>query len=279
MTERVVKIGDVELQTQAFGDPANPPVLLIMGVMASMLWWPERFCEELAQSGRYVIRYDNRDTGLSTNWPQGQPGYSFSDMADDAIRILDAYGLPSAHVVGMSMGGMLAQEVALRHKDHVRTLTLISTSPVGIKNLPPMTAAYGAHSETGEAVDWSDNASIADFIKRDCAMLAGTNHPHDAEAASALIERDIARARNFPSVTNHFMLVGSDDGPQLYAANISSPLLVIHGSADPIFPIEHGEAFVAAIPGARLHRIEGGGHELHEAEFASIAQAIVEHTA
>lgn len=279
MTDRVVKFGDVELQTQAFGDPAKPPVLLIMGVMASMLWWPERFCEELAASGRYVIRYDNRDTGLSTAWPQGQPGYSFSDMADDAIRILDAYGLAKADVVGMSMGGMLAQEVALRHADRVRTLTLISTSPVGIKDLPSMSPAYEAHSATGETVDWSDNASIADFIKRDCGMLAGTNHPHDAQAASDLVDRDIARARNFPSVTNHFMAVGAEDGPQLHAAEISAPLLVIHGSADPIFPIQHGEAFVAAIPGARLHRIEGGGHELHDAELSGIAREIVAHTA
>ncbi|RUY78240.1 alpha/beta fold hydrolase, partial [Mesorhizobium sp. M7A.F.Ca.CA.001.10.2.1] len=104
-----------EIISETFGDPANPPLLLIMGAMASMLWWPEAFCRELADAGLFVIRYDNRDTGRSTKYKPGEPPYTFDDMADDAMRVLDDHGIGKANVVGMSMGGMIAQLVALVH--------------------------------------------------------------------------------------------------------------------------------------------------------------------
>lgn len=278
MTDRIVKSRNAEIQTQAFGDPNDPPVLLIMGIMASMLWWPERFCEELAGQGRYVIRYDNRDTGLSTNWPQGQPGYNFDDMADDAAAIPDAYGFDKADIAGMSMGGMLAQRFALRHPDRVKTLTIISSSPLGVDGLPPSTPAYQAHSADGEKVDWSDVQAIAAYIRKDVSMLTGTRHPHDAEAAADLIDRDTKRARNFPSVTNHFTLFeGAEEN--LRAADIKAPLLVIHGTSDPLFPIQHGEALAKVVPGARLHKVDGGGHEVHDRDIDEIVGAIVRHTA
>src|SRR5688572_14306056 len=132
MGERVIRADGVELATQSFGDPAHPPVLLIMGVMASMLWWPDEFCERLANRRRYVVRYDNRDTGRSTTYEPGLPTYTFDDMADDAVRVLDAYEISSAHLVGMSMGGMIAQLATLKHLARVASLTAISTSPFGI---------------------------------------------------------------------------------------------------------------------------------------------------
>ena len=121
-----------EIVSADFGDPAHPALLLIMGAMASMLWWPEAFCRKLAGEGLFVIRYDNRDTGLSTKYAPGEPPYTFDDMADDAIRVLDSHGIGKAHVVGMSMGGMVAQLVALKHPSRVISLTVISSSPVGI---------------------------------------------------------------------------------------------------------------------------------------------------
>ncbi|MCX2723237.1 alpha/beta fold hydrolase [Roseibium salinum] len=278
-TARIVEAAGAVLQTQAFGDPSHPPVLLIMGMMASMLWWPDRFCEELAAQKRYVIRYDQRDTGHSTHYPQGQPGYSSSDLTDDAIAILDGYGLASAHLVGMSMGGMLAQEAALRHRERVRTITLISTSPLGVSGLPSSSEAYQVHSAAAEGVDWSDLGAIADFLLRDVAILAGTRHPHDAEAASALIARDMARAPSFASATNHFMLFGEEQGATLHASRIEVPVLVIHGTADPLFPIEHGEAFTRVASNARLHRVEGGGHEIHDRDIDEMVLAIATHTA
>ncbi|MGY5780314.1 alpha/beta fold hydrolase [Rhizobium sp. LEGMi135b] len=278
-TETLVEVKGAKLQTQAFGDPSSPPIILIMGMMASMLWWPDRLCEELAACQRYVIRYDQRDTGLSTHYPQGEPGYSSSDLADDVIAILDGYGLETAHVVGMSMGGFVAQEVALRHRQRVQTLTLISTSPLAVEGLPRSTKAYQEHSKAAEAIDWSSLEAIAVFLHRDAAMLAGTRHPHDAEASNALITRDMARAPSFASATNHFALVSEEAPERLRASDIKMPVLAIHGAADSLFPIEHGEAFTKVVQDARLHRIDGGGHEIHERDIDEIARAIVDHTA
>ena len=124
MSERTVKANGIEIATQAFGDAAHPAVLLIMGAMASMLWWPEDFCKRIADERRYVIRYDNRDTGLSTTCTPGKPPYTFDDMADDAIRVLDGYEISKAHIVGMSLGGMIGQLAALNCASHIVGMSL-----------------------------------------------------------------------------------------------------------------------------------------------------------
>lgn len=280
MSEKTVRADGVEIATEAFGDPAHPPVLLVMGAMASMLWWPEAFCRRLADRNRYVIRYDNRDTGRSTTYPPGQPSYGFDDMAEDAIRVLDGCELGRAHLVGMSLGGMIVQIAALAHPDRVASLTAISTSPVGTdtSHLPQTTAAYLEHAATGESVDWTDRAQVIDFMLRDVRAIAGTTHPNDTAAARRLIETDHDRARSFASATNHFLLKGSDQW-RGRLGELQAPLLVIHGTADPIFPVEHGAAFADIVPGARLVRIEGGGHELHPADWDVMIAAIAEHTA
>lgn len=279
MNERTIKADGVEIATQAFGDPSHPAVLFIMGAMASMLWWPEEFCERLAAGGRYVIRYDNRDTGLSTFYEPGTPLYTMDDMADDAMRVLDGYGIGSAHLVGMSLGGMIAQITALAHPARMKTLTVISTSPLGIdtSSLPQASDAYMEHAATGESVDWTDNALAIDFIVKDTKMIAGTAHPYDAARARALVERDVARARNFVSATNHFML---QDGKAWKGGigALDAPLLVIHGTADPIFPVEHGALLAETVDGAKLVRLEGGGHEMHPEDWGVILSAINTHT-
>ena len=278
MSEKLIKADGVEIATQAFGNPADEPVLLVMGVMASMLWWPEEFCERLAAQGRYVIRYDNRDTGLSTTYAPGEAPYSFDDMADDAGRVLDAYGFRSAHIVGMSMGGMIAQRLALRRPERVRTLTIIDSTPIffDASHLPGTTPEYIEHSDSGANVDWTDRAQVIDFIVRDVKAIAGTAFPHDAAAARAFIERDYDRAKNFASVTNHFSAAAGID---LSGRKIGMPLLVIHGSVDPIFPVEHGEALAASASRAKMVRIEGGGHEMHPGHWDLIIGEIGRHTA
>jgi pimeloyl-ACP methyl ester carboxylesterase len=279
MNERVIRADGIELATQAFGDPVQPPVLLIMGAMASMLWWPDAFCERLAAQGRHVLRYDNRDTGHSTTYPPGEPPYAFDDMANDAVRVLDGYGISSAHLVGMSMGGMIAQLVALKHPARVASLTAISSSPFGedTSGLPGTSLAYMEHAAQFDQVDWTDRAQVIRVMVADSRMLAGSAHPFDEARAMRLIERDFDRAGNFASATNHFMLKGGDAW-QGRLREIGVPLLVIHGTADPIFPIEHGGALSEAVAGAILVRLEGGGHELHEADWDEIIASIVEHT-
>src|SRR5690242_20818449 len=125
----MIRTNGVELCAQSFGDPGDPPTLLIMGIGASMLWWDEVFCRRLAAGGRFVIRYDHRDTGRSTTFPPGNPGYTGAALDTDAVAVLDGYGIPAAHLVGLSAGGGIAQCVALDHAERVRSLVLISTSP------------------------------------------------------------------------------------------------------------------------------------------------------
>jgi pimeloyl-ACP methyl ester carboxylesterase len=275
----MTKAAAPEIVSQAFGNPRDPAMLLIMGAMASMLWWPEALCKKLAGEGRFVIRYDNRDTGLSTKYAPGEPPYTFDDMADDAVRVLDSHGIGKAHVVGMSMGGMIAQRLALRHPSRVITLTVISSSPVGIdtSHLPGTTEAYMEHSADGAKVDWSNREQVVGFVVKDTHAIASTAHPFDEKAMRAFIEQDYDRSGGFLSATNHFMLKGSEDlKGRLH--EIKAPLLVIHGTSDPIFPVEHGAALADAIAGARLVRIEGGGHELHPQDWDTIAAAIIAHT-
>ncbi|MDR9773376.1 alpha/beta hydrolase [Rhizobium hidalgonense] len=278
MNERIIKIDDVEIATQAFGDPTHEPILLIMGAMASMLWWPDEFCQTLAAQKYYVIRYDNRDTGCSTIYEPGEPPYTMDDMAADAIRILDGYGIERANLLGMSLGGTIAQIAALSHPERVKTLTLMSTTPMGIDTsaLPHTTDAYMGHAATGETVDWTDDAQVIEFLVEDTRMIAGMAHPYDEGRARAFVERDVERAKNFVSATNHFMLRG---GQALKGklAELAAPLLVIHGTADPIYPVEHGELLARTVKGAKLVRLEGGGHEIHPNDWEEIISAVDAH--
>nr|WP_298098200.1 alpha/beta hydrolase [uncultured Shinella sp.] len=278
MHDRTIKFDDVEIATQAFGDPAHTPILLIMGAMASMLWWPEEFCQRLAGHKFYVIRYDNRDTGRSTNYQPGEPPYTIEDMAADAIRVLDAYGIARANLIGMSLGGEIAQIAALAHPARVKALTLISTTPFGVdtSTLPQTTDAYMEHAATGETVDWADDEQVIAFVVKDTRMIAGSAHPYDEWSARTLVERDVKRARNFVSATNHFMLKRGET-LKGNSSELAAPVLVIHGTADPIFPVEHGELLARTVGNAKLVRLEGGGHEMHPQDWGKIISAIDAH--
>ncbi len=279
MPERVIHADGVELATEAFGDAADEPVLLIMGMMSSMLWWPDEFCKRLAQRGRFVIRFDHRDTGLSTTWPVGSPGYTGEEMADDAIRVLDGFHLPSAHLVGISMGGALAQLATLRHPDRVATLTTISTSPLGedTSTLPGSKPDYLERSERLGEPDWYDRVLAIDHLVEDSRLTAGSAHPFDEPRLRRLIEQDYDRANSFPSVTNHTRLSGGEVASGSLRT-VSVPVLVIHGTEDPLFPIEHGIALSQAVRVSTLVRLEGSGHELAEGDWDQIVTAIIAHT-
>lgn len=278
MTERIVEANGVELCTESFGDPADPPILLVMGIGSSMLWWGEGFCRMLADSGRFVIRYDHRDTGRSVTYEPGRPPYTGADLLGDVVGVLDAYGIAAAHIVGCSAGGAFAQLVALEHPDRVRSLVLISTSPAtsGHRALPPPTAEFGRFVSSAQ-VDWSDAVSVIDYTVGYAGVLAGGVRTFDEAAARELVQRDLERAHDFAALQNHNMLEG-DERQREPLSSIDAPTLVIHGAADPMFPIEHGEALAEALPHARLLVLHEAGHGVAQADWPVIARAILDHT-
>jgi pimeloyl-ACP methyl ester carboxylesterase len=279
MHEHVIRAAGVELATEAFGDRQRPAVLLIMGVMASMLWWPEELCRRLADRGRYVIRYDQRDTGRSTKYPPGQARYTIEDMVDDAVRVLDGHSIAAAHVVGMSLGAMIGQIAAITHPTRVASLTAISSSPVGGAHapLPGCSTGFMEHIAAGETVDLSNRAQVIDYMIADAQVLAGTGRPSDAAEVRAFVERDYDRAGSYEHAVNHGALyVG--DAWRGRLKEVKAPLLVIHGTADPVYPFEHGVALSQAVEGAKLVSLDGGGHELHPADWDAIIEAIIAHT-
>src|SRR4029453_12645702 len=236
----MIDVSGVQLCTESFGEPTDPPLLLVMGLGASMLWWDEGFCQALADRGRHVIRYDHRDTGRSTTYEPGHPGYSDVDLVADAVGVLDAYGLPAAHVVGVSAGGAMAQLLARGFADRVLSLVLISTSPAlpGDRELPPPTDEFLRFVAEAE-VDWSSRESVIEYLVGYARLLAGGQRPCDDAGARELVPRDVERAGNLASLQNHDLMAQDDRQPPPLGS-ITAATLVIHGTADPMFPLAHG---------------------------------------
>lgn len=277
--EHMIDANGVELCTESFGDPAAPPILLVMGVGASMLWWEEGFCRMLADAGRFVIRYDHRDTGRSVTYQLGRPGYTGADLVADAAAVLDGHRVPAAHVVGVSAGGAFAQLLALDYSDRVLSLVLISTSPAtpGDRGLPSVTERFTRFVTTAQ-LDRSNTESAIEYLVDYSRMLAGGQRPFDGAPVRELVRRDAERARDFAAARNHDILPEGEQ-PHRSLASISVPTLVIHGSADPMFPLEHGEALADEIPGARLMTLQGAGHGVERVDWPVIVDVIAEHTA
>ncbi|GJF31337.1 hypothetical protein KNE206_40370 [Kitasatospora sp. NE20-6] len=279
MAERMVEVDGVELCTESFGDPSDPAVLLVMGAGASMLWWEEGFCRMLAGGGRFVIRYDHRDTGRSVTYGPGRPGYTGADLVDDLGRVLDAHGVSAAHVVGVSAGGAFAQLFALGHAGRVRSLVLISTTSVvpGDRELPPPTGEF-VRFVSAAHTDGPDADSVIDRQVAYACLLAGGRRPFDETAARSLARHDVERARDFTAARNHDVL---PDGEHAHAplSSIAVPALVIHGTADPVFPLRHGEALAEQLPEGELLTLEDAGHGVERADWATIVPAILDRTA
>jgi pimeloyl-ACP methyl ester carboxylesterase len=278
VAERMIEANGAELCTESFGRPADPPILLIMGIGGSMLWWEEGFCRLLAEGGRFVIRYDHRDTGRSVTYEPGRPEYTGADLIADAVGVLDAYGVAAAHLVGVSAGGAFAQLLALAYPDRVLSLVLISTSPAtpGERWLPSATERYQQFLASA-SVDWSDERSVIEYLVGYVRMLAGGGRPFDEAATYELVRRDVERAHNIAASENHGMVAEGEVSRQPLSS-IAVPTLVIHGTEDPMFPLAHGEALAREIPGARLLTLEGAGHGVERADWEKIARAILAHT-
>jgi pimeloyl-ACP methyl ester carboxylesterase len=246
------------------GDRADPAILLIGGMGASMDWWEEEFCQRLAAAGRFVIRYDHRDTGQSVSYPAGAPGYTGADLAADAVGVLDAFGRRSAQLAGISMGGALAQQVALAHPDRVDSLVLISTSPavpVG-SELPPMSEDLRDWFAAEVPLpDWTERTAVIDYLVGYERRLEGAEYFDEAHVR-AVVERIVDRTRDMAaSVMNH-ALIEEGEPPRGRLDEIAAPALVIHGTADPLFPFGHAEALAREIPRAELLPLEGVGHQM-----------------
>src|SRR3712207_6160716 len=176
--ERIIRANEVDLCVQTSGDRTDPPILLIMGGASSMDWWEDGFCERLMAGSRFVVRYDHRDTGQSVSYEPGAAPYSLRDLAEDAVGLLDALGLESAHLVGMSMGEWIGQLVVLDHPDRVASLTLISTSPTAgpsDPDLPEMSQDLQAFfAQEASEPDWSDRTAVIDYIVEGERQFAGS---------------------------------------------------------------------------------------------------------
>jgi pimeloyl-ACP methyl ester carboxylesterase len=281
MSEKIFKVNGIDICSESFGDPSNPAVLLIMGATCSMVYWDEEFCQRIADTGRYVIRYDNRDVGRSVVYEPGSSNYTVIDMADDAAGLLDAYNIDQANIVGMSLGGMIAQVLAVRHPHKVLTLTLIASSIFesddNDRNLPPMDERILAFHAGAATLDWSNEAEVADYLVSGSAILCGSKHKLDTKRAYKQVRMEIKRANNLLSMFNHSLLTGVDDY-EGKAKNIMFPTLVIHGTEDSVLPIEHGLALVNEIPNTSLLTLEGTGHEVHPDDWGTIINAILNHT-
>ena len=275
---RVIKNGGIELATESFGDPAHATLLLIMGATASMLGWPDEFCTELARQGLHVIRFDHRDTGQSTTVPPGEATYAVEDLADDAVAILDGYGCARAHLIGMSLGGYIAQMLAVSHPERFATLTLIGSEPLGWEGepLPHISPVFLEHFGTLGALDWSDREAVARFLLETARLCAGTLAPFDADRESARIERVLSRTDSIASMFNHGTITTRTDWNGKFR-DIPCPTQVVHGTEDPILPIENGRAIANGVRNASFVGLDKVGHEIPLPVIPSIAKQISSH--
>ena len=275
MTEKIIRFNDVHICTESFGEINNPTILLIMGATASMIYWEEEFCKRLSNQGFHIIRYDNRDVGKSITYEYGHPEYTFEDLADDAIQVLDAYKVDKAHIVGMSMGGIITQIIALKHPSRVLTISLIMTSNLD-SSLPKKDNKVTKALSELKIRNWQDKDEVVECFIKKSKVLIGSKHIFDEEKIRRLNEEEFDRAINLQSMENHGFIKGW--GSYLSRTNeINAPTLVIHGTEDTIIPYEHGIHLSEVIPNAVLVTLEGTGHELHHNDWDEIINAISKH--
>jgi pimeloyl-ACP methyl ester carboxylesterase len=288
MPEEIAKAGDIEICYETFGSADDPALLLVMGLGTQMIAWPEDFCRRLAERGFHVIRYDNRDVGRSTHLRHYRPPtirqlllrdkraarYSLADMADDGMRLLDHLGIGQAHVVGASMGGMIAQTMAARHQDRVLSLaSIMSNTGHRWKGTPglriyPIFIRRPASNREG---------AIESFVSV-FKLIGSPGFPFDEEEVRKAAELSYERGYN-PAGTGRQLaaiLAAGDRTAEL--RTITAPTVVIHGTKDRMVRPSGGRATAAAIPGAALVMIEGMGHDLPRAAWHRIIDAIVANT-
>ncbi len=287
------RVGELRIAYQRFGRPVDPALLLVIGLGTQMVAWDDAFCRRLADRGRYVIRFDNRDIGLSSHWPQGgRPDlealalvlargqtvtapYTLVDMARDTVGLLDALGIERAHLAGVSMGAMIGQEMAVHWPERLRTLTSIM-STTGAPDLPP---------PTPEALEVLVNPFPTDregYIEAFVAafrVLSGPAHPTDDAMTRRWAAAHFERGLNPDGIARQMAAIMASGDRTERLRTVPVPTFVIHGSEDPLVPLEHGRATARAIPGARLAVIDGMGHAIPESLWGTMIDHMVGHPA
>jgi pimeloyl-ACP methyl ester carboxylesterase len=280
MAERVARVNGVELCHETFGDTGGRPLLLVMGLGAPMIWWDEEFCESLVAQGFYVIRFDNRDAGRSSrmhgraNLAQAyllrSAPYSLADMAADAVGLLDALGIPAAHVAGASMGGMIAQTLAFRYPSRVLSLTSIMSSTggrlVGRPSPKAMSMLLGARPQ--------DRAEYVELAVRTFRLIGSPGYPFDEARMRERAERTFDRGVHPGGTVRQLAAIMADRDRAPRLRKVRVPALVVHGSRDPLVHVSGGRATARAIPGADLDIVPGMGHDLPRAVWPRVVAGI-----
>lgn len=289
-----VQANGLSLAYDTFGDPADPPLLLIMGLGAQMILWPAALCERIAAAGYYVVRFDNRDIGLSDKLDHlGKPDlmraglrhllglklspqYTLDQMADDTVGLMDALGFASAHVVGLSMGGMIAQCLAIRYPQRVRTLTLIMTHS-GNRRLPG--PSWALRQRLIRRPQRFDRETLVRHAMGTWQLIGSPAWPPDDAELRQTMEQAFDRNHHPRGIARQTLAVLSAPSRVPQLAQLRVPTLVIHGTADPLVDVAGGKELARIIPGARLELIEGMGHDLPKALWPRLADGITSHAA
>lgn len=289
--ESIVKVNDIEIVYDSFGRYTDPPILLIMGLSMQMIGWDEPFCVELARKGYWVIRFDNRDVGLSTKFDEAgipdlmslmlkfqqgetiEASYTLTDMAADAIGLLDALKIKAAHIVGVSMGGMIGQTIAINYPERIKTLTSIMSSTFNPELPQPEPEALSVLITTPP----SDRAEYIEYALETWRLLNGPKFSMDENLTRERVGKAFDRSY-YPVGTARQMAAILASGSRTEALkNVKTPTLVIHGDADPLVPIEGGKETASSIPGAEFFVIEGMGHNIPDELAPRIIEAIFAH--
>jgi pimeloyl-ACP methyl ester carboxylesterase len=276
----------ITIEYETFGDPESPPVLLIMGLGAQLTAWDPPFCNELADAGFYVIRYDNRDVGRSTWFDEaGEPGlaellarsvtpaYTMSDMAADAAGLLDALGIESAHIVGASMGGMIAQTFAIAYPERTRTLvSIMSTTGDSSVGQPHREALAALTAPAATSRDGVMDQGVTSW-----RIIGSPGFPFDEQAVRERAAAAYDRAFHPAGMARQMAAIIFQPDRTAALGTITAPALVIHGEADPLVDPSGGKATAAAIPGAQLKMVPGMGHDLPPELFGELAADLAKH--
>ena len=282
-----VRANGIDIEVETLGDPRDPTILLIMGISFQLVHWPDAFVEQLAARGFYVVRFDNRDVGLST-WFDDEPRpkpvpfmlksmlglrpgapYTLCDMADDAVGVLDALDIESAHVVGVSMGGMIAQRLAIEHPERVRSLCSIMSSP-----RPPRPSLRFIMKLLKLGSDPEHREERIENTLALFRLLGGGGFTFDEETMGQLAATVVDRAWHPAGTDRQSAAIEVDGNRRAALAALEVPTTVVHGTDDPLVPPKLGQEIADAVPGAEMVWIDNMGHEWPEEAWPAILEAI-----